>query len=108
MGAAEIITILAMSIGALAVGAPIFYLLYYFEKTGTWKGLVSTQKNRRALAIASSISLIAGMVGGIALSVGQEESFNSLWILVPVTMSMGIYFLMVSLFYKPKSTTSHK
>jgi len=70
--------------------------------------LVSIQKNRRILAIASGISLVTGMVGGITLSAGQEESFNSLWILVPVTMSIGIYFLVVSLFYKPRSIASHK
>ncbi len=44
MDIGEIITMLAMSIGALAAGGPKFYLLYYFEKSGTWNGLVITQK----------------------------------------------------------------
>ncbi len=65
-------------------------------------------KNRRTLAIAAGISLVAGMVGGVALSIGQNESFNLLWVLVPVTISLGIYFLMVSLFYKSSTITSHE
>ena len=104
----EIITMLAMSIGAIAAGIPGFYLLYYFEKGGTWNELVSTRKNRRTLAIASGISLVAGMVGGIALSIGQKESFNLLWILVPVTIGLGLYFLMVAIFYRPNTITVHK
>ncbi len=101
----EIITMLVMSMGALVAGIPIFYLLYYFEKSGTWKDLVNTQKNRRTLAIASGITLAAGIVGGIVLSMGQKESFNLLWVLVPVTIGLGIYFLMVSIFYRPNAIT---
>ena len=108
MNIGDIITMLAMSMGAIVAGIPIFYLLYYFEKSGTWKDLVSTQKNRRTLAIASGVSLVAGIVGGIALSIGQKESLNLLWILVPVTISLGIYFLMVSIFYRPNTITVHK
>ena len=104
----EIITMLAMSMGALVAGIPGFYLLYYFEKGGTWKDLVNTQKNRRTLAIASGISLAAGIVGGIALSMGQKESLSLLWFLVPVTIGLGLYFLMVSIFYRPNTTIVHE
>ncbi len=69
----EIITTLVVSVGALAAEVSVFYLLYYFEKSGTWNSLVDT-KNRKTLA--SEISLIAGIIGGMAFSSGQEESLT--------------------------------
>jgi len=108
MDMGEIITMLLIAIGAIVGVILIFYLLYYFEKSGTWKDLVNTQKNRRVLPIASGISLVAGIAGGVALSIGQKESFNLLWILVPVAISLGLYFLMVSIFYRPDIITDSK
>lgn len=83
-------------IGALGILGTIgiVYMVYYFEKTGTWKE-VTSGKNRTYLAISSVILLIAGFGGGIIMSTYEMES--PLMILVPVAIGLGTYFLVVSL-----------
>ena len=89
-------------IGAVGIAAAgfIFYLLYLFEKQGTWDDLVKGNNKRLLLGTVSSFSILAAIIAGIAGGTAQQNSL--LPILTPVAMGLGVYFLSVSLLYKPQ------
>ncbi len=95
----DTIFVLGLIAGFLG-GALGFYLLYYFEKKGTWNDVVKTKRDRKILTIVSLIFIFSGGLGAFALTRCNDANLTMLGVLVPVAIWLGLYFLVVALFYK--------
>ncbi len=84
----------------LYVGTYLSIILYKSKKLGLWD---DTVKHRKTLFAVSIISLVCEYIAGFY---GTKDIL--LFILSPVAIALGIYFLMVSIFYRPHTIKVQK
>ncbi|NPA75128.1 MAG: hypothetical protein GXO25_03480 [Euryarchaeota archaeon] len=88
-----------VGIGGAVFAILMFYMLYRWEKAGVWNEVTESRKSRRALAFVSAFALSGGFAGMyLMMSYGIQMPWLAM--LSSASMSLGLYFLFVAIFYK--------
>ncbi len=98
----NVLMLVGAIVGAITLAFGIYFtiILYKSEKLGLWD---DTVKHRKTLFAVSIISLVCGYIAGFYVTKNVL-----LYILSPGIIILGIYFLMVSIFYRPHAIKVQK